>query len=118
MSAGGDDDGLAVVIALQALQVFDITLQLNVHDGVFHLLGAEMLSLFSHSADQGGAGFLVYAAGIVLNLSSDDDLAAVFILLDNQGIHSGAASVATGGESSRTRADNNDIINFFHIHTY
>ena len=117
VGAGGNDDGLGIIVALLALQVLDFAFQLHLFDGIIDLFCAKMLRLFRHTAYQAGAGLTLDAAGIVFNLRGDDDLSAVLLLLDDQGGQPGAACIASGGEPRRARADNNYIIDLL-IHGF
>ena len=44
-SAGGDDDSLALILGLAALDHLDVAFQLHIHNGVKHLLSAEVVDL-------------------------------------------------------------------------
>src|SRR5699024_3143442 len=107
-SAGGDDDSLALILGLAALDHLDVAFQLHIHNGVKHLLSAEVVDLVHHLLDQGRTGFAFHSAGIVFDLVSDDDLSAVLDLLDDQGAQTSSAGVQSGSQASRAGADDDN----------
>ena len=85
-----------------ALQVFDLAIQLHVNDCIGNAVSAEFLNLLCHSCDQGRAGFFLQAAWIVFDLVGDNNLSAVFLAFNQQGVNSRTASVRSGSQTCRT----------------
>ena len=101
-SAGSDNQSFCIVIAVVAFQVFDLAIQLYVNDCIGNAVSAELLNLLCHSCDQGRAGFFLQAAWIVFDLVGDNDLSAVFLAFNQQGVDSGTACIRSGSQTSRT----------------
>lgn len=114
--AGGDDDGLCLVLALVADDLLDLTAEVNALDDIAAALGTELRRLLAHARDQTAAALALDAlAGIVLDLVGLGDLAAVLSLFDDQGAQTGAAGVQSGRKTGRAGAENNNIINLAHV---
>ena len=115
MCAGGDDDGPGLIFALGTHQLLCLAGEVHGLYGVAHPLAAELLGLLGHPRNEAGAGFaLKLLAGVVLDLVSDGDLAAVLPLLDNQGGQPAAPSVQAGGKSCRARSQHYYVVYFAH----
>ena len=113
--AGGDDDALGQVLALDAHQLLHLAGELHALDGVAAPLGAELLGLLGHPGDEAGAAFaLHHLAGVVLDLVGDGDLSAVLALLDDEGAQAAAAGIQAGGEAGGAGAQNDHVVNFAH----
>ena len=113
--AGSDDDALALVLALGAYQLLYVTLQLHALNHIGASLRAELLGLLGHAGDQAGAALTLHdLAGVVLNLVSNRNLAAVLALLNDEGAQAAAPGVQARGETGGAAAQDNYIVNLAH----
>ena len=118
--AGGQDDGLSLILTLVADQGLDGTLQLDFLDNIRNALCAKLGDLSSHTSDQRRTALLAQAlARIIFNFIGDSDLTAILAFLDNQRRQAAASGIKTSGQTGGAGTQDNDIVNLAHWnHSY